>query len=96
MFEDGSKPVRLVGGPISFYEEYTTTGLYSQRPLGGIANSLTISNDSATDTVSISFDGATLEAELKAGESLTLNISSLSKCYIMGAAGGDKVRLWGW
>jgi len=95
-FEDGSKEVRIIGGPISFYEEYTTTNAYVERPLGGLCNSLTVTNDSSTDTISLSFDGATLEADLKANESLTLNTQDRSSIYIIGAAGGDKVRLWAW
>ncbi len=95
MFEDGSKEVRIIGGPISFYEEYTTTTLYAARALGGACNSITVTNDSTTDTVSISFDGATLEADLKPGESLTLNTQDRSTVYILGAAGGGNVRIWG-
>ncbi len=96
MFEDGSKNVKIIGGPVSFYEEYTTTTLYSARALGGACHSLTVTNDSSTDTVSISFDGATLEADLKAGESLTLNTEDRSTVYIRGAAGGGNIRCWGW
>ncbi len=95
MFEDGSKNVQIIGGPISFYEEYTTTTLYTARPLGGACHSITITNDSSTDTVSVSFDGTTLEADLKAGESLTLNTQDRSTVYICGAAGGGNVRIWG-
>lgn len=95
-FEDGTKGIKVMGGPISFYEEYTTTTLYTERPLGGACNSLTITNDSATDVISVSFDGATLEADLKAGESLTLNTTDKTKVYILGTAGGGAVRLWGW
>jgi len=96
MFEDGTKGVKIIGGPISFYEEYETTSLYVERPFGGACNSVTISNDSATDTVSISFDGATVEADLKAGESITLNTQDRSSVYIVGATGGDNIRAWGW
>ena len=96
MFEDGTKDVKIIGGPISFYEEYETTNLYVERPLGGACNSITVSNDSATDTVSLSFDGATLEADLKAGESITLNTQDRSSVYIIGATGGDNVRIWSW
>jgi len=95
-FEDGSKNVKVIGGPISFYEEYTTTNLYVERSFGGACNSLTITNDSSTDTVSISFDGTTLEADPKPGESLTLNTQDRSSVYIIGATGGDNVRIWGW
>jgi len=96
MFESSSRDVKIVGGPINFYEEYTTTALYVERPLGGACNSITVTNDSATDTISVSFDGATLEAELKSGESLTLNTQDKTSIYIMGAAGGGNVRIWGW
>lgn len=96
MFEDGSKNVQVIGGSISFYEEYTTTALYVQRFFGGVCHSLTVTNDSTTDTISLSFDGSTLEADLKPGESLTLNTQGYSSVYIVGATGGDKVRIWGW
>jgi len=96
MFQDGTKGVKLVGGPISFYEEYTTTNAYVERAFGGMCNSITVTNDSSSDTVSLSYDGATLEADLKAYESLTLSTYDKSSVYIMGAAGGDTVRIWGW
>ena len=38
----------------------------------------------------------TLEADLKAGESLTLNTTAKTSVYIKGDAGGDNVRIWGW
>ena len=96
MFENGSKPVKMAGGPISFYEEYTTTSLYVERVFGGGVNSININNDSTTDTVSVSFDGATVEAELKPGESLTLNTATKNSIYIRGATGGGKIRSWAW
>jgi len=95
MFENGTKDVKIIGGPISFYEEYETTSAYVERPFGGACNSITVTNDSETDTVSLSFDGATLEADLKAHESLTLNTQDRSSIYIIGATGGDNVRIWG-
>jgi hypothetical protein len=95
-FEDGTKGIKVMGGPIHFYEEYTTTTLYSSRALGGQCHSITVTNDSATDTISVSFDGATLEADLKAGESLTLNTEAKTSVYIKGDAGGGNVRIWGW
>jgi len=96
MFETGTKAVKVVAGDVNFYEEYTTTNLYAERVIGGKINTLTITNDSATDVISVSFDGATLETELKAGESITLHTSSISSVYIKGDAGGDAVRIWGW
>ncbi len=96
MFDGGSKAIRVVGGKINFYEDYTTTNLYVERVFGGTISSLTISNDSSSDTVSASFDGATVEAELQAGEALTLNVAGQTSIYIKGATGGDQARLWGW
>jgi hypothetical protein len=96
MFENSSRPVRVVGGATNFYEDYTTTNLYVERVFGGTINSITLSNDSGSDVVSASFDGATVEAELNAGESLTLNVKGRTSIYIKGATGGDTVRLWGW
>ena len=96
MFDIGSKPVRIVGGAISYYEEYTTTNAYVERPLGGAVNTVMFGNDSTTDIISISFDGATLEADMKHGETLTLNVQGRTSVYIRGAAGGGKVRFWCW
>lgn len=96
MFEDGSKPIRVVGGNVNFYEDYTATNLYVERVFGGTIGSLTISNDSDTDVITASFDGATVEAELNAGESLTLNVAGRTSVHIKGDAGDDQVRLWGW
>jgi hypothetical protein len=96
MFEDGSKQVRIVGGPVNFYEDYLVTNLYAERVFGGHIEMITISNDSLTDKVSASFDGATVEAELNAGEALTFSVAGKSSIYIKGDAGGDQARLWGW
>lgn len=96
MFEEGSKAVRLVGRQSTYYEDYTTTNLYVERAFGAVVNTITLSNDSSTDTISVSFDGATVEAELKPYETLTLNVAIETSIFIKGAAGGDNVRIWGW
>ena len=95
-FEGGASKTQIIGGQIHFYEEYTTTTLAVERSFGGACNSITVTNDSATDTVSLYFSGSTLEADLKPGESLTLNTTNKSSVFILGAAGGGNVRLWGW
>lgn len=95
-FEEGAKAVRVVGRKVNFYEDYLATNLYVERVLGGMMNSLTVSNDSETDEISISFDGATLEAELRPEESLTINIAGIVGVYVKGDVGGGNVRLWGW
>ena len=88
--------VRVVGGSVDFYKKVTATNLYVEQVFGGIVNSVTITNDSATDTIQVSFNGAALEAELSPGEALTLHTKGKNYIYIKGTAGGDPVRLWGW
>ena len=59
-------------------------------------NVITVTNDSKTDEIHLSFNGATRKAALKAGESLSLNTKSYGSVYVKGATGGDNVRIWGW
>jgi len=97
-FAEGSHQVEIVGGPLSYYLEYTTTNLYVESVFGANLHTIKLANDSTTDTeiVSVSFDGATLNGTLKAGESITLNSKSRAGVYLKGTAGGDKVRIYGW
>jgi len=88
--------VRLAGGPVSFYEEYTTTNLYVERTFGGDIHTITVSNDSTTDDVQLSFNGSALAAELNPSETITLNTKSRTSVYVKGTAGSGTVRLWGW
>lgn len=96
MFDYGAAKVRMSGGAVSYYTEYTTTNLYVEKTFGGDINTLVIKNDDNSDAVQISYDGSTLEGNIKAGESLTLNTSTRSSVYIKGTAGGGNVRVWGW
>ena len=95
-FAESPKPVSIVGGAVTYYEEYTTTNTYVERVFGANISSITLSNDSATDSISASFNGAVLAADLKLGESLTLNVEDKTSVYIKGTTGGDNVRIWGW
>lgn len=81
---------------LSYYTEYEATNLYVEKAFGKSANTITVTNDSATDTVQLSFDGATLEGDIKAGESMTLNTKDRSSIYIKATTGGDDVRIWAW
>jgi len=87
---------RIAGGPVTYYTEYTTTNAYVENVFGGNVNSITVTNDSATDPVQVSWDGATLEGEIKAGESMTFNAKTQTSVYISATTGGDNVRIWGW
>ena len=95
-FDDGSKLVQIVGGPLQYYLNYTTTNAYVECVFGGNILTITLANDSTTDTVSVSYNGATLKCELSAGESITLHTSGYASIYLRGTAGGGKVRVWGW
>jgi hypothetical protein len=97
-FGGDSSKVEITGGPLSYYLEYTTTNLYVESVFGANLHTIKLANDSTADTeiVSVSFDGATLNGTLKAGESITLNTKSRPGIYIKGTAGGDKVRIYGW
>jgi hypothetical protein len=83
-FAKGPRKVRVVGGPAKYYSEYTTTALYVSKAFGAEDNSITLANDSdpdsGNDPVQVSFDGATLDGEIKAGEMMTLNTKN-SKAF---------------
>ena len=95
-FDSGVTRTRLSGGPASYYLEYTTTNLYVEKALGGNVNEITVTNDSSTDTVQVSFDGSTLESDIKAGETGNLRCSTKTSVYIKATAGGDTCRIWAW
>jgi len=95
MYDDGIKKVRISGGPISFYEEYTLTTLFTERVFGGACNAVTISNDSTTDTVTLSWDGATVISTIKPKEVQEIFVSTKTSVYVKGTAGGDTIRIWG-
>jgi hypothetical protein len=87
--------VQITGGPVTYYTEYTTTNLYVEKSFGRTLTRVTITNDSATDTVQFSYDGATLEGDLKSNESITVHLGGKTGVYIKGTAGGGNVRIWG-
>jgi len=93
-FAEGAMKVIRTGGAKFFYEEYTTTNAYVERTFGGNCTMVTITNDSATDIISLSWNGSTLVADVKPGETLELATATRSGIYVRGAAGGDNVRIW--
>lgn len=94
-FADSTKTVKLGGGAVTYYENYTTTNLPVERLFGGAVNTLTVTNDSTTDTVTIYFDGVIPATELRPEETKTLRTHDHSSIFVRGAAGGDAVRMWG-
>ena len=91
-----SEFIRVAAGPLLYYVDYTTTTLYVQKSFGAQIQTLTVTNDHASDVAQLSFDGATLESDIKAGETLTINVAGKTSVYIKATAGGGNVRLWAW
>ena len=90
------KYTKETGGNPDFYQEYTTTNMYVERSFSGALHTISIKNDSTTDPVQVSFDGATLESDVKVGEFLKINVSGKDSVYIKATTGGDTVRIWGY
>jgi len=89
-----SEFTRVAAGPLLYYVDYTTTNLYVQKSFGNEIQTLTITNDSTTDPVQASFDGATLESTIKPGETLSIHVAGKSSVYIKATTGGGNIRIW--
>jgi len=81
-------------GDFDYYQDYTLTNLYVEHTFGERISTINLTNDSTTDKVQFSFDGATLAGEVKPGESLKLNVNQKTSVYVKGTAGGDQLRIW--
>ena len=95
-----SSKVQIVGGAVTYYVEYELTNLYVEKPFSAKINTITITNDSdpdvGNDTCQVSWNGSVLEGDIKAGESMTFNVSTKDGVFLKGTAGGEKVRVFGW
>lgn len=94
MFNTDPIHMRRVSGPTLYYVEATMTTLYAATTFGTNALSVTVTNDSTTDTVQLSWDGATLIADVQPGETLEMATRTRSSIYAKGTAGGGKIRIW--
>lgn len=81
-------------GDHDFYEAYTLTNLYVERVFGDRVSTINLTNDSTTDTVQFSWDGATLAGEVSPGQSVRITTNQKPSIYVKGTAGGDDVRIW--
>ena len=77
----------------NYYNDYTTTTLYVELSFGFPADMVSFVNDSDTDTIQVSFDGATLQYELKGGEYKDLPCGGRTSVYVKATTGGEKVRV---
>lgn len=93
---DQITPVKVAGGAVTYFTQGNTTNGYVSKTLGNGMTAITVSNDDGSDAVQVSYDGATLEFNLLAGETITLNCSGKKLAYIKGTAGGGAYRISGW
>ncbi len=95
-----SSNVRIAGGPVTFYVEYELTNAYVEKPFSTNINTITITNDSdpdaGNDVCQVSWNSAIREGDIKAGESMTFNVSTKTSVFLKGTAGGENIRCWGW
>lgn len=82
----------LVGETI--YDLYITTNLYVERSFGRKVIAIIVTNDSDSDEVQLSFDGATIKATVKPQEILKLSVPNVSSIYVKATTGGGEVRIW--
>ena len=93
MFDQGQS--RQVGGPITYYTEYSTTNLYVAKTYGSTVRVITITNDHTSDPIQVSFDSATLEGSIRAGETKDFLVSGKPAIYVKSTAGTATCRIWG-
>jgi hypothetical protein len=77
------------------YEEYTSTNLYVERLLLPDVTFITLTNDSAQN-IQVSWDGATLDGELRPNEVITIQTEPKSSVFLKSDAGGAIIRYWAW
>jgi hypothetical protein len=92
---DSTQKVQAAGSPLSYYTEYVgVTNAYVEKTFGGNAHTITVSNDSSSDPIQLSWDGATLKCELKPNETITLGTAGHVSIWVKGTAGGGNARIW--
>jgi len=81
-------------GDHDFYASVTLTTLYVEQVFGAQVSTINLTNDSTTDTAQFSFNGATLQGEVRPGESVRINVHQRPSIFVRGTAGGDSLRVW--
>lgn len=93
-FNDVQK-VSLSNNAVTYHEELTSNVAYTKTVFPCGLDTITLSNDSTTDSIRWSFDGATVEGTIKPNESITVNVFEKPSIWIRGLVGGSFYRLWG-
>jgi len=77
----------------NYHNDYTTTNAYVQISFGFSADMISFVNDSDSDEVQLSFDGATLHYTLDPGEFKDLPAAGKTSIYVKATTGSEKVRI---
>jgi hypothetical protein len=89
------KAVLISGGKCKYYATGTSGTLYEEKVFGPASKTVTISNDSATNIITFSFDGAYTDGAVLPTESITVNVLDKASMFIKGSEEGE-YRLWAW
>tara|TARA_R110002110_G_scaffold198681_1_gene409208 strand:- start:156 stop:485 length:330 start_codon:yes stop_codon:yes gene_type:complete len=57
---------------------------------------IVIANDHATREIRFSFDGITVEGDIKSGETMSFSFLKRKVVYLRGQTGAEGYRLWAW
>jgi len=77
----------------NYFNDYTTTNAYVEISFGFPAKILSVINDSDTDPVQVSWDGSTLQHELKGAEYKDMPADGRTSIYVKATTGGEKARV---
>jgi hypothetical protein len=77
----------------TYYTALTTTTLYQECSFGFPAQRLSLVNDSDSDPVQVSWDGATLHYGLGAAEFKDIPADGRTSVYIKATTGGEVCRV---
>jgi len=94
-FQSTKKVMEIVRGK-HFYKEYDLTVLYYQFQFGFPATKIYVVNDSDNYTAQVSFNGTSLNGELKPHEDITLYADDATSIYarITDATGTNNLRVF--
>ena len=85
--------ISVSGSGNHYFNNYTTTTLYVELSIGFPAAKISLVNDSDTDPVQVSFDGATLHYQMAGAEYKDLIANGVTSVYVKATTGGAKVRV---
>lgn len=92
---DNEVKSRVVGSNEKYFNSGLATTVFAFLPVGSNMNTIIISNDSSTDTIQYSFNGASIDGILQPKEHITVNVKDVDGIYIKSLNGLSPYRVWG-